>query len=57
MSKQIYGIIEVWKNYVEYHKEKIRTTFKDRVIRVYNLKIRDAFNYWRTTISEIKLSE
>jgi len=57
MSKQIYGIIEVWKNYVEYHKEKIRTTFKDRVLRVYNLKIRDAFNYWRTTISEIKLSE
>ena len=47
MSKQLYEYFELWKQHSEVYKETLRTTIKDKIIKVYMGKIRKAFTYWR----------
>lgn len=55
MSKQLFGYFLHWKEITEDYKEKLRTTIKDKIIKVYMEQIRNAFNYWKTLHDSNKL--
>lgn len=45
-----------WKTINEDYKDKLRTTVKDKVIKLYIETIRKAFNHWRQNNSGVKLN-
>eukprot|EP00347_Sterkiella_histriomuscorum_P005910 403354803 len=56
MSKQLYEYFELWKQHSEEYKETLRTTIKDKIIKVYMEKIRKAFTYWKALNDQNKLT-
>lgn len=56
MATSLQGYLIHWKNAVEDYKEKLRTTLKDKIIKVYMERIRQAFFYWKTLDSNNQLS-
>jgi hypothetical protein len=57
MGKSLYRYFDHWKQVNEGHKEKLRTTLKDRIIKAYLLMLRTTFNLWRLRRDEVKTEQ
>ena len=56
MAKQLYTYFKHWQSMNEDYKEKLRTTIKDKITKLYMETIRKAFNHWKVNHSDNKIT-
>lgn len=57
LSKQLYAYFQQWKQANEMYKHKLRTTVKDKVLKLYLSLLRVGFNQWHVNADGLKLNK